>query len=491
MLARFCLSFVMCALLAVLTPVATRAQDEQQAKPAAQTGESGEEQGGEISFMRDIAPILVSRCVACHNDKKAQGDVALHNWEAIQKGVDGEPLVEPGEPDFSLLVEVLAPDYQPRMPYKEDPLPEEQRRLFEEWVRQGAKYDGPSPTIPFQILVAAGALYSAPPDVYPAALPITAVAFSPDGRLLATGGYHEILFWEVESGKLVKRVQGAPERLYSLAYSPNGWWLASAGGTPGQAGCVQLWDAQTGEPIRELVRTEDAVYALAFSPDSRFLAAGGTDNTIRVWDLARGQLRFTFSDHSDWVLGLAFSPDGRYLASASRDKTAKAFDLQRGGGLGTFQGHTEAVYAVQFTADGKLVCSAGEDRLIRVWNVADQPKQQRQIGGHSATIFRLERLPDGTMASCSADRSVRLFNPADGKILATLTGHKDWVYALAVSRDGKLLATGSWDGEVRVWSVADRKVVRSFVAIPTKENVKDVAVIPPEVVLEVAAHPAQ
>ena len=125
--------------------------------------------------------------------------------------------------------------------------------------------------------------------------------------------------------------------------------------------------------------------------------------------------------------------------------------------------------------------------MLRVWNVASEPKQQRQIGGHSATIFRIVRLPDGTMASCSADRSIRLFNPANGKVLGAIAGHKDWIYALAISPDGKRLASGSWDGEVRIWNTADRKLVRSLVAVPTKENTKDVAVIPLETVLQTAA----
>ncbi len=437
-----------------------------------------------VSFMRDIAPILVSRCVACHNPQKPEGDVLLHNWQAIQQGSGGEPLVEPGEPELSLLVEVLQPDYEPRMPYKEEPLPAQQRHLFEAWVKQGAKFDGPSTTASFQVLLAAAALYRTPPQVYPAPAPVTALAFSPDGKQLATGGYHEILIWDVASGKLVRRIQGAPERVYRLCYSPNGWWLASAGGTPGQAGCVQLWDARTGEPIRELVRTEDAVYGLAFSSDSRYLAAGGCDQTVRLWDLARmGFLKHTFSDHADWVLSVAFSPDGRFLVSASRDKTCKVYDLTKGELLGTFPGHTEAVYAALFTSDGKAVVSAGEDKVLRVWTVAAQPKQQRTIGGHSATVWMLHRLPNGQVASCSADRRVRIVNPANGQQVAAFTGHKEWVYAVAASPDGKLIASGAYDGEVRIWDVAAKKLVRAFVAVPTNENIKDVPVTKVDAVL--------
>jgi WD40 repeat protein len=448
-------------------------------------GGSGSTTAKRVSFLRDIAPILVRRCVACHNGEKAQGSVALHTWEALQRGQDGEPLLKPGKPEFSLLYEVLEPDYEPRMPYKEPPLAEEQRRLIAEWIREGASYDGPSASIPLSILVASEDLYRTPPEAYPAPFPVTALAFSSDGAWLASGGYHEILIWEVSSGKLLRRLQGAPERVYGLAFSPNGWWLASAGGVPGRAGSVQLWDAKSGEPIKEILRSEDSLYALAFSPDSRYLAAGGCDRTVHVWDLATGHKKYTVDDHADWVLALCFSPNGKFLASASRDKTAKLFDAASGESVAVFPHHGEAVYAVAFTDDSQLVATAGADRKIRIWTADREAKEVRLIDAHEGPIFAL-RLQGGRWWSCSADRTVRAFDLRDGKQVAILKGHNDWVYALAAHLRHDLVASGSWDGQIYLWDAASGSLVRNFLACPTSENAANATIVRLEAVLRVA-----
>ena len=110
--------------------------------------------------------------------------------------------------------------------------------------------------------------------------------------------------------------------------------------------------------------------------------------------------------------------------------------------------------------------SAGEDNLIRVWNADDDAKQVRQIGGFGGAVFKLAFAPDGkTLAACSSDKSVRIFDPGGGQ-KQVLNGHNDWVYSLAFAPDGKTLASGSWDGEVRVWNLADGKVIRTILAAP-------------------------
>jgi WD40 repeat protein len=427
------------------------------------------------SFVKDVAPILVQRCVACHGAEKPKGGFALHTFDALIKGANGEKSFEAGKPDESLLVEVLQADYEPRMPYKEDALPNQQIELIARWVREGAKFDGPATSASLMTIVPKPKNLNVAPATYSAPLAVTAIAFSPDGKQLATGGYHEVLLWETASGKLIKRLQGLPERTYAIRFSPNGWWIATASGTPAQSGWVRLWDAGTCEPIRDLVEVEDAVFALAFSPDSKLLASGGVDRTIRIWDMASGKLAHTVEDHADWVLDLDFSPDGKRLVSASRDKTSKLFDVAKGESMATFPEHTEPVYAVAFAKDGKSVASAGADRVIKIWNPNEEAKKIRDIGGHGMTIFELTYTPDGSqLVTCSADKTVREFSPANGQQTRAMQGHNDWIYCAAVSPDGKQIASGSWDGEVRIWNVADGAPVKTFVAMPTAENSKGV-----------------
>jgi mono/diheme cytochrome c family protein len=440
----------------------------QEAKPAGQP----------VSFTKEIAPLLVQRCVACHGAAKPKGNFNLSTFEALSKGVNNQPVVVAGKPEESTIVECLLPDAATRMPYKEAPLTQEQIDLIARWVKEGGKFDGPSPAALLTSIIPKPKDLNVPPPVYPAPIAITSIAFSPDGTQVATGGYHEVLIWEAASGKLLKRLQGVPERTYTIVYSPNGWWIATASGTPAQSGVVRLWDAASGEPIRDMIEVEDSVFGLAFSPDSKLLASGGCDRTIRIWDLATGKLAKQIEDHADWVLDLDFSPDGQRLVSGSRDKTSKVFDVAKGESLVTFPEHTDAVYAVAFAKDGKSVATAGGDRVIKVWDPANEAKKIRDIGGHGLAIFRMRFSPDGSqLVTASADKTVRQFNPANGQAVRSIAGHNDWVYAAAISRDGKLIATGSWDGDVRIWNAADGALVKNFIAMPTKDNTAGVPAV--------------
>jgi hypothetical protein len=122
---------------------------------------------------------------------------------------------------------------------------------------------------------------------------------------------------------------------------------------------------------------------------------------------------------------------------------------------------------VAFINEGKQVASGGDDNNIRFWNTEDEAKQTRQVGGFSGPVFKLELTPDGkSLLACSSDKTVKVLDPSNGSAKQTLQGHNDWVYTFALSRDGKTLATGSWDGEVRLWNLADGKPIRTILAAP-------------------------
>jgi DNA-binding beta-propeller fold protein YncE len=424
-----------------------------------------------VSFIRDIAPILVQNCIACHNPKKSESKYVMTTFAQLAKGgQQGEGVtLEPGDPDASMLVELIRPGGEPRMPYKQDPLPSDKIALIERWVKEGGKYDGASPDEDWGAVLRKNTPVVIP-EIYPVTVPITALAFSPDGNALVTSGYHEMNAWKPADGALVRRTRGLAERVYDIAYSPDGKWLATASGDPGQYGLVSLWktaDDGTIEKVRDLAESTDCVFTVAFSPDSTLLAAGGADRAIRIWDVATAKLQATIEDHADWVLDVAFSPDGKQIASASRDKTSKVFDVVKKEAIVTFPGHAQTVYAVAFSPDGKSVASGGEDNLVRLWDPANDAKAIRAISGFGGAVFRLQFTPDGKeLVACSADRSIRVLDPAKGATVRTLSGHNDWIYALAVSPDGKRLASGSWDGEVRLWNLADGKPEATFVAAP-------------------------
>jgi WD40 repeat protein len=422
-----------------------------------------------VSFLKDVAPILVQNCIACHNPRKSESKYTMTTFAQLAKGgVKGKGVtLVPGDPDASLLVELCLPDGEPRMPYKQEPLSKDKLALLERWVKEGAKYDGEAQTEDWPAALRKATPINVP-DVYPATVPITALAFSPDGAEVVASGFHELTTWKAADGTPVRRLRGMAERIHEIAYSPDGKWMATASGDPGQFGSVQLWIAEPdggGKLSRDLLETTDSAFAVAFSPDGKKLAAAGADRAVRVWEVATGKELALIEDHADWIFDLAWSPDGKRLATASRDKTSKVFDVEKKESIATFPGHAETVYCVAYAPDGKSVVTGGADNQIRVWNPDEDAKQARVVGGFGAAVFRLTFAPDGkTLIACGADKTVRTFESFAPK--HTLSGHNDWVYSIALAPDGKSVASGSWDGEVRLWNLADGKPIRTILAAP-------------------------
>ncbi|MGH7202027.1 MAG: c-type cytochrome domain-containing protein [Planctomycetaceae bacterium] len=424
-----------------------------------------------VSFSEKIAPIFAQRCLACHNARSAKGRLNLETYAALMKGGESGEAVTPGSGEFSNLT-LLVEDGT--MPKDADPLKPEQVAVIRKWIDTGAALDaGMDPQAPL-ITIMPKPTQPDPPATYRVAIPVTALAFSPDGGLLASSGYHEILLWNPADGRLVRRIPNVAERVYDLAFSNDGKTLAVAAGTPGRMGEVKLFRVEDGSLLRDLLTTGDSVFAVAFSPDGQRIAAAGADRSVRVFDAATGAEQLLIEDHADWVMDIAWSGDGTKLASASRDKTSKVFDAKTGDSLVTFNGHGEPVFGVGFLADGSQVVTSGRDKQLRVWAVADA-KEARKIGGFGDEVFRIAVTPDNHVFSVSADKTARLHLATDGKAVRTFSGHADWVYALSVHTESKRLATGGYDGEVRIWNAGDGKVVTSWIAAPGHQKPEQAA----------------
>ena len=441
---------------------------------------------GPVSFINDVAPILKENCYACHDAKKKKGKLELTSYETFRKGGSKDDPVVPGKAKESYLIDALTSTTANRMPPKDagDALAKEKIAIIARWIDEGAKLDaGIDPKAEILRELRKRWTPPKPPDAYRMPVNVNALVFTPDNKQLVVGGSHELTIWDAATSKLERRIRTRAERAYAMVFLPDGK-LVVAGGRPGQEGDVRVYDINAGADgvnnkkvfLKELVQTDDSLMALALSADGKKLAAAGCDRIVRVWDLPSEKLEHSIENHADWVLGLSFSADGKYLATASRDKTAKIWDLAAKESLVTFPDHQLPVYAVALTPDGKQGISIGEDNNVRLWQASDAAKQigkqTKTIGGHSKGIFRMAyntSVKPGILATCGGDGTVRLYDPIAGTALKgapALSNLGDWVYAVALSPDGALVAGGAYNGEVRVWKIADGKEQAAFNASP-------------------------
>ncbi len=454
-------------------------------------------QAGPVSFINDVAPILKENCFACHDAKKRKGKFEMTSYANFRKGGSKEEPVVPGKPGESLIIQLLTDKGSGRMPPKEagDGLPKDKIDLIARWIAEGAKLDaGLDAKADLMRELRVRWKPPQPHMVYPRPANVNCLIFTPDSKKLIVGGYHELTLWDYATGKLEKRIYTRSERAYDMAFLPDGK-LAVAGGRPGQEGNVRIYNINSGMPkmvggvaildgvndkgvfLAELVDTDDLIFCLDVSADGKKLASGGCDRLVRVWDLAPGidkaKLEQSIENHADWVFGVVFSPDGNKLVTGSRDKTAKVWDLVAKESLLTFPDHQSPVYDVAITTDGITGMSIGDDKNVRYFHATDNAKQigkqMRTSGGHGKAVLKMAYRNDPKnplLATASADGTVRLWNPASGAALKTLTGPTDWVYTVAISRDGALVAGGAYNGEVRVWKTADGALVKDFNASP-------------------------
>ena len=493
---RFCFC-VFCAALAAalamaffsLTPRSATAQGPAK-KPADKAPPAANKP---VSFINDVAPILKESCFGCHGAKNPKGKLDMTRYESFRRGGTKDDPIAEGKPEDSYIIDVLTGTGKMRMPPIDsgDALPKAKIDIISRWIKEGAKLDA---GIKKEAdLLRELRLRWTPPQplaAYPYAMTITALAFTPDNKKLVVGGHHELNVYDFTSGKLEKRIRTRARRAMAMVFLPDGK-LVVAGGRPGEEGDVRIYNLEGGKPrveggvtyldgvtdpgvmVKQLLDADDEVQCLALSPDGKKLASGGCDRMVNVWDLSAGydkvKAETPIENHADWVFGIAFSSDGKQLYTCSSDKTAKVWDLKTKESLLTFPDHQQKVFGVAAKSDGKAGYSVGEDNQLRMWNNKGDAagKQIRNVGAHAKAVLRLASVPKKPMlVTCGADNTVKVWNADSLANVKTLTGFTDHVFAVAASPDGNLVAGGAFNGEVRVWKIADGMLVKSFNASP-------------------------
>ena len=284
---------------------------------------------------------------------------------------------------------------------------------------------------------------------------VTCVAFSSDGKTLASGGGDSLIrLWDVRIGRELETLTGHTNWINSVSFSPDGRTLASASNDH----TIRLWDVSTGRELQKLTDHTHWRIKASFGPDGQTLASsGGGDLTVRLWDVRTGKHQL-LTGHTDWVYSVSFSPDGRTLASSDAVGAIHLWDVRSCVRLQTLTRHEVGIASVSFSPDGLMLASGSGDRTIRLWD-ALTGQQQHVLTGHTDEIWSVSFSPDGLMlASGSNDGTIRLWDVVTGQQRQVLTGHTNAVHSVSFSPDGQTLASGSQDGTIRLWKLPSSRV---------------------------------
>lgn len=299
--------------------------------------------------------------------------------------------------------------------------------------------------------------------------PVTALAFAPDGRHLAAGGAGEVLLWDVEQGRLTRRL-GAGQLtgpVLALAFHRSGHLLAVGEGTPGRSGAVRIVDVDSGTVCSSAEAGKDTVRSLAFSPDGALLAAGCGDGVIRVWDVQERKPVAELTEPGGEVNGINFSPDGKSLLAGGADRVIREYGTSDWRPAPNRHA-PEMILSLAAGPDGLLAVAVGEAGLgsVRLW--PKDAKADRAIDLGATVPQDLAWMgKTGRLAVACTDRVLRIHDAKKPATVAVPTGHTDWLYCVASNADGTRLVTGGADGLVKLFA-GDGKLLATFVHLASR-----------------------
>jgi len=464
-----------------------------------------------VSYWKQIRPVFQANCQGCHQPSKNKGGYVMTDFTRLLAGGDsGDKAVVPYLPAKSSLVTAITLfEGEADMPKGKPPLTAPEVALIAKWIAEGAVDDTPKNAVQH--------IDADHPPVYQRSPAITSLDFSPDGKLLAVAGFHEVLLHHADGSGLVARLVGLSERIESVRFSPDGTRLAVAGGLPARMGEVQIWDVVKRTLVVSVPIGFDTVYGVSWSPDGKLVAFGCPDNNLRAVDAATGEAVLQQGSHSDWVLGTLFNQDGSHLISVGRDMSTKLTEVETQRFVDNISSITPGalrggLHAIARRPGRDEVLIGGADGVPQLYQIFRQTKRRigdnanllRKFPAMEGRIFAVDYSRDGKLVAAAssfngrgavhlftgefdskipdvllkayADKvatayskeekaEIERFTTAEVKLLAStkLTGG---IYALAFSPDGRHLAAAGEDGHVRLITTTDGTVAKDFIPVP-------------------------
>lgn len=292
---------------------------------------------------------------------------------------------------------------------------------------------------------------------------VYAVAFSPDGKYVATASFDSTLkLWDAVTGKEIKTYGGTgghTKQVISLAFSPDGTMLAS-GSTDNT---LKVWDVPVNVPIRSL-KANDAVTAVALSPDGTKLALAGKDGSLRLVTAAEFKDLVKFEPgHQGEITGLAFTANGQTLASVGADRTLRTWNALTGQPIATVGAHTAGVNGVAINPGGAAAYTVGDDGFLKFWTMP--ATASKTVPGQAGPVRALALSPDNTSYYTGAgDKTVRQFALQAAKETRSLAGPAAAITSVAAHPQNAFVAAGTQDSRIFLWNNADPKTPASWLA---------------------------
>ncbi|MEO1992315.1 MAG: c-type cytochrome domain-containing protein, partial [Pirellulales bacterium] len=370
------------------------------------------------TYEHDIAPILRTYCVGCHNSTNAEGQFSLETYALLRRGGEslGDPIIPHNSNASKLLARLHSTDEDHMPPKTEPQLPPEAISKLQGWINAGAH----GPTIDRSIRELMQTPYVPP---YTGQKPITAMAYSPTGSV-AVGREHVVDIFRdtqafLQNTPTLKHFSHTVGTVMAAHYDAVGSRLVLAGGVPGVRGVAEVIDLHSNTSLLTLADHSDLLYDAEFSPDGSLLATAGYDRSLKVWNVADGSLFWENTIHNAAIFDLEWHPSGEILASASADETVKIWRTSDGIRLDTLSQPQGEVLCLQFSNDGQRLFAAGQDKRIYAWKISS------------------------------------LKTPAINPVILSCFAHEASITVISISPQGDHLISAAEDGSLTRWRLPD------------------------------------